>query len=126
MNNSAPLLDTNIIIDVLNGHEAARQYLKSLSVLRVSSVSVFEVFAGCTGKRKQQLAVAREIFDVCEVIELTHSAAAYAAEQYMKAPSKNKILDYFIAGVAVVNGLELATRNPKDFKSVKAFAPYQI
>ena len=126
MTKPAPLLDTNIIIDVLNGNKLARDYLKSLPVLKVSSISVFEVVAGCTGERQKQLPIAREIFEVCEVIELSQLAAEHAAIEFTKSPQKNKILDLLIAGTAATNELEVATRNPKDFKSVKAFEPYNL
>jgi len=126
MKKSAPLLDTNIIIDVLNGSEAARNYIKSLPVLRVPSVTVFEVLTGCTGKRKKQKLIALEIFEACEIVDFSKSDAEHAAALFNADPSKKKILDYFISGTAQTHGLRVATRNPKDFKSIDAFKPYDL
>lgn len=121
------LLDSNIIIDVLNGEEAARDYFKSLPIRRVSAASVFEVLVGCTGKRKKQLPIARELFRVCEVVDFSLEDAERAAELFIASTrKKEKILDYFIAATAENKALEVATRNVRDFKSVKAFAPYKL
>jgi len=121
------LLDSNIVIDVLNGIESARRYFKRLSVRRISAATVFEVLVGCTGKRKNQLPVAQELFRVCEVVDFTQEDASRAAELFIESPrKKEKILDYFIAATAENNGMEIATRNARDFKTVKAFEPYRL
>ena len=122
-----PLLDSNIVIDVLNGVEAARLYFKQLAVRRISSTTVFEVLAGCSGERKKQLPVARELFRVCEVLDFTRADAERAAELFLKSKrKKEKMLDFFIAATAENNGLELATRNTRDFRNIEAFAPYSL
>lgn len=69
------LLDSHILIDVLNGVEAARLYFKQLAVRRISSTTVFEVLTGCSGDRKNQRPVARELFRVCEVLDFTQADA---------------------------------------------------
>ncbi len=126
MKTPAPLLDTNIIIDVLNGSEPARDYIKSLSVLRVPSIAVFEVLTGCTGKREKQKPVALEIFEACEIVDFSKSDAEHAAELFNANPSKKRTLDYFIEGTAHTHALGVATRNPRDFQSVDAFRPYHL
>ena len=126
MKTSAPLLDANIIIDVLNGSEHGRDYIKSLPVLRVPSIAVFEVLTGCTGKREKQKPIALEIFQACEILDFSKSDAEHAAELFHADPSKKRILDYFIAGTAHTHALRVATRNPKDFHSVEVFKPYDL
>ena len=126
MKKNAPLLDTNIIIDVLNGSEQARNYLKSLSVIRVPSIAVFEVLTGCTGERKKQNPVALEIFEACEILDFSKTDAEYAAKLFNEDPSKKRTLDYFIAGTAHTHALSVATRNPKDFRTIEAFKPYDL
>ncbi|MCK5843995.1 MAG: PIN domain-containing protein, partial [Victivallales bacterium] len=120
------LLDSNIVIDHLNGIANATDYLESLPVLRVSSTTVFEVLAGCTGRRAAQSETAKEFFNICDIIEFSGVDAEHAAERYAMAPSKKKILDYFIAGTASTHGFSVATRNPRDFQSVDAFEPYGV
>ncbi|MDF7800338.1 PIN domain-containing protein [Pontiellaceae bacterium B1224] len=128
MKNKSPLLDTNIIIDVLNGEETALSYIESLETVLVPAVAVFEILAGCYGERKGQKEQALRIFDGCEVVEFSLPDALIAAELLLRSSSKSKkkIIDYFIAGTASTNSLVVATRNPSDFKSVKAFAPYKL
>ena len=82
MKKGAPLLDTNIIIDLLNGSEQARDYLKSLPLLQVSSIAVFEVLTGCTGERKKQKPIALEIFEACKIVDFSKSDAEHAAELF--------------------------------------------
>jgi len=122
---TAVLIDSNIIIDHLNGVDAATEYLDSLPVIRVSSTTVFEVLSGCTGTREPQEGKAEELFGICDVIELGEDAARQAAGYYRKNPVKGRIIDYLIAATAKTHALEVATRNPRDFKSVKAFEPYR-
>jgi len=128
MRKSAPLIDTNIIIDVLNGDENALAYLEGLDSLFVPSVAVFEVLAGCFGKRKGQYEQAMRIFDACEIVDFSSPDAIFAADLLLKSPtkSKNRIMDFFIAGTADTNSFEVATRNVRDFKSIAAFAPYKL
>ena len=122
-----PLLDSNILIDVLNGVEAARLYFKQLAVRRISSTTVFEVLTGCSGDRKNQRPIARELFRVCEVLDFTQADAERAAELFLKSNRKKvKMIDFFIAATAENNGLKLATRNTKDFKNIEAFSPYNL
>ena len=126
MRKAAPLLDTNVIIDILNGNKNALEYAEGLSTLLVPAVAVFEVLVGCTGKRKNQKKKALQIFDACEIVEFSQADAVYASELYIKKPIDKHILDYFIAGTANTNSLEVATRNTQDFKAVQAFEPYKL
>jgi predicted nucleic acid-binding protein len=120
------LIDTNIIIDHLNDVEKATAYLESLPVLRVSSLTVFEVLSGCSGERAGQVDYASELFDICDVVELTEADARRAAGFFRDSPVKKRIIDYLIGATAETHALEVATRNPKDFKTVNAFSPYTI
>ncbi len=79
---TAVLIDSNIIIDHLNGIDAATEYLDGLPVLRVSSMTVFEVLSGCTGAREPQEEQAEALFGICDVIELSEAAARRAAGYY--------------------------------------------
>jgi predicted nucleic acid-binding protein len=118
-------LDSNIIIDCCNGREEARRYLKQFDVLQIPAVAAFEVLAGCTGVREQQREIAAIIFEAAEIIPFGLGAAEHAAECYAKTKSKVNLMDYFIAGTAKEHSLVVATRNPKDFRTVKAVEPYK-
>ena len=118
------LLDSNIIIDHLNGKQQATNFLSDLPVLRVSSATVFEVLAGCVDERIAQLDAARDLFSVCDIIDFSPSEAESAAQMFRDSQSRKKILDYFIAATAENHHLEVATRNPKDFKKTETLVPY--
>ena len=122
----SPLLDSNIIIDLCNGRTEARDYLKQFDTIRIPSIAAFETLAGCTGERKGQADIARIIFEAAEIVPFGLEAAEHSAELYTESGSDKNLLDYFIAGTAKEHGLDVATRNPKDFKSVKTVEPYKL
>lgn len=121
------LLDSNIIIDHLNNIEEATDYLNSLPDWIISSLTVFEVLSGCSGKRSGQLAKAKQFFNFCSILSVDSHIAETASAFQRKSESKRKMADFIIAATATHNNLELATRNPSDFKDTcKAFQPYEI
>ncbi len=124
---SSVLLDSNIIIDHLNDVDQATAYLGSLPDWIISSLTVYEVLSGCTGSRSSQLSKARRFFDYCNVIAIDSEIADIAAASQRKAKSKRKMADFLIAATASHHELQLATRNPADFKGVcDPFQPYRI
>ena len=61
------------------------------------------------------------------MVDFTREDANRAAELFVESPrKKEKMLDYFITATAENNGMEIATRNTRDFKAVKAFEPYNL
>lgn len=120
------LLDTNIIVDLLNGQPAARDYLRHLQIIHVSSITVYEVLAGCTGNRSSQLHVAEVLFSQCNVVAVSQSIAARAAGYQRRWNQKRKMADYLIEATAEELGAELATRNPKDFRQARTLVPYTL
>ena len=124
---SSPLLDSNIIIDHMNNVDEATAFLDSLSDWIISSITVYEVLAGCTGDRSSQHGIAKKLFGFCSVISPDSLIAEAAAEFQRKQKSKRKIADFIIAATANINGLKLATRNPSDFKKIcTVHQPYGI
>jgi predicted nucleic acid-binding protein len=120
-------LDSNIIIDHLNNVDQATAYLDNLSDWIISSITVYEVLSGCTGERSQQLPKARQFLGYCNVIAVDSQIADLAATTQQERKTKRKMADYIIAASAKTHGLELATRNPADFKGIcKASQPYRI
>ena len=85
------LLDTNIIVDLLNGHQQARDYLQQLKKINVSSITVYEVLAGCTGQRSNQLNVAEVLFGNCYVVTASQTIATRAAGYQRRWNRKRKM-----------------------------------
>ena len=120
------LLDTNILVDLLNGHGPAREYLGTLTTLNISSITVYEVLAGCVGKRSEQLKIAELLITSCNVIPVTHRISARAAGYQRQWNLKRKMADFLIEATAEEHGLQLATRNPKDFRHAATVVPYDL
>lgn len=120
------LLDTNILVDLLNGHEQARTYLRSLKQLNISTITVYEVLAGCFGARSSQLKTAEILINNCNVIPVSLSVAKRASDYQRRRNQKRKMADFLIEATAKEQYLVLATRNPKDFNHVETNVPYQL
>ncbi len=108
------LLDTDVIIWQLRGHEPTRELLKELGVeqpLSCSPVSVFEVWAGV---RPREEAGTRELLGSLEVIPLDCEIALSAGETWRRHRAKGITLqlpDALIAATARLHGLVLVTYN---------------
>lgn len=113
------LLDTNVIIDVLNKRKDRRGFLDGLVsqnyVLASCAVTVAEVYAGM---RPNEVSVTTTFFSELEFYPATEATARRAGD--LKAVWKKKgrsieLPDALIAAVALEHGLMLATDNTKHF-----------
>ena len=120
------LLDSNIIIDLLNGETKARDYLLKLQELNISSITVYEVLSGCVDARVNQLKAAELLFNKSNVIPVSEKISARAAQYQRRWKLKRKMADFLIEATAYENGLNVSTRNPKDFKHAKTVIPYTL
>jgi predicted nucleic acid-binding protein len=127
------LLDTNVISEALKPAPASRvvNWLNiSFSDAAISSVTIFELRAGLAlidpGRRKDLLqnAVTRTIRRFGVRVYAFDAAAAHSAAQLLSQARAqglplhqipNKLADLQIAGIAAAYGLDLATRNARDF-----------
>ena len=120
------LVDTNILIDLLNGHPEARDYLRTLEQINISSITNYEVLAGCVDLRSDQLKTAEMLLNTCTIIPVSAKISTRAARYQRRRKAKRKMADYLIEATAQETGLQLATRNPKDFNHVQTKCPYTI
>jgi len=120
------LVDSNILIDLLNGRPEARDYLRSLDQINISSITNYEVLAGCVDARKDQLKVAEMLLSVCKIIAVSSRISSRAAQYQRRWKTKRKMADFLIEATAQENKLQLATRNPQDFKHAKLITPYEL
>lgn len=119
------LVDSNILIDLLNGLPEARTYLRSMQQLNISAITQYEVLAVCTGPRTGQLKAAEILLGVCNIIPVSAPIAARAANYQRKRNTKRKMADFLIEATAEENRLTIATRNPQDFKQAPTVCPYE-
>jgi predicted nucleic acid-binding protein len=116
---STCLLDSTVIIDVINDRNRRSQLLEALlaegTLLACCAINVTEV---CMGMRPNEAAKTEAFLASLEFYPVTWEVAKYAGARYREWRQKGLTLslpDLTIAAVAITNGLDLATDNPKDF-----------
>jgi predicted nucleic acid-binding protein len=114
------LLDTNIIIDAINGKRNRNQLLLDLTerqghLLACCAINVAEVYAGMRPKEKARTSALLRSFRMypltCDVAEL----AGLFKRDYGKKGMTLSLTDAIIAAVAIHNQLSLITDNVKGF-----------
>ena len=113
------LLDSTILIDVLNGRNGRSQFLSQLSqqdiLLACCAVNVTEV---CMGMRPGEEAKTDRLLRSLEFYPVTWEVARLAADLFRHWRQKGQTLSYpdvTIAAVALTHNLVLATDNRKHF-----------
>lgn len=88
--------------------------------LFVSSITVFELFAGATDERKKK--DIENIVSAAVVVSFSTDIAKEAGELYISLKKENRILeirDIFIAATAVTFNLPIVTLNREHFERIK-------
>jgi predicted nucleic acid-binding protein len=116
---SVLLLDTTVIIDVLNEKRNRRQLLRELVAsghrLACCPINVTEVYAGLRPKEQSRTDA---FLSSLEYYPITFPAARLAGELKQEYSRKGRTLsvsDSLIAAVTLYNGFTLLTDNTKDF-----------
>ena len=132
------LLDTNIVSELRKRkpHGAVLAWMDTLrpEQIFISAVTIGELQAGAELTRKNDPAKAAEIESWLMVTEGTFSvipmdAACFREWARLKAGKSSELIeDAMIAATARVHGLQVATRNEKDFRQfqVASFNPFRI
>jgi predicted nucleic acid-binding protein len=118
------LLDSVILIDHLNGHAAATDYLRTLGNTNISVITRAEVLAGLTPDAVDPVS---RLLDRYATLAIDLETADMAAG--LRRLNQWKLPDAFQAALAMQHGLKLATRNTRDFSPEKhAFVvvPYRL
>jgi predicted nucleic acid-binding protein len=113
------LLDSSVIIDAINDRNGRPQLLGGLlaegTLLACCPINVTEVYMGM---RPHEVARTEEFLRSLEFYPVTWEIAKFAGTLYREWRHKGMTLalpDLTVAAVAISNGLQLATDNPKDF-----------
>ena len=113
---SSILLDTDILINVLRGNEAARDFIgKTLeeSELTCSVITIAEIWAGMRPHEEQ---ATRRLVDSLRAVEVSRTIAEKAGS--FKGATRSHLLeldDCLIAATAYCTGAALATGNGKHY-----------
>ncbi|MFW5994531.1 MAG: type II toxin-antitoxin system VapC family toxin [Spirochaetia bacterium] len=104
------LFDTIIIIDYLNGVEAARVELARYRRVYISPITFVEVLVGTSPANDMTVRAFLARFTTTELSAATLEAAVRLRKDY-----RIRIPDALVRAAAEVNELILVTRNTKDF-----------
>ena len=106
------LLDTNILIDYLNGIPAARKELDLYETRTISIVTWMEVMSG----GEPELAdTTRAFLGRFTVVSISEEIAERAVN--LRRQRNLRLPDAIILATAIESGLMLVTRNTKDFSA---------
>ncbi|MBM5797610.1 MAG: type II toxin-antitoxin system VapC family toxin [Cyanobacteria bacterium K_Offshore_0m_m2_072] len=104
------LLDANILIDVLRGEQAARAWLEQQQRPAISVITWIEVLVGCRAQEAPVVEAWLEGFD-----RLSMDQAVAALTVTLSQRHGLKVPDAIILATAQHHGLQLVTRNVRDF-----------
>jgi predicted nucleic acid-binding protein len=131
---SGYLLDTDWIVDVLNGQATAVETLLQLAPqgLAVSLISYGELYEGAYFSRDPQAALAalQTFLAGKEVLPLTpvimEQFAVVRGRLSRKLRQQIGDMDLLIAATALHHGLSLLTRNVRDFQHIEDLEIYHV
>jgi hypothetical protein len=106
------VFDTNILVDYLNGIEAAKQELSLYRTRLVSVITRIEVLVGVADEEEER--VVRSFLSGFTVRDLTEEIADEAIN--VRQACRLKVPDAIVYATARAEGCLLVTRNTKDFK----------
>jgi predicted nucleic acid-binding protein len=123
LENRLIVLDTDVVIDFFTGiSPGAEGILKLISQeeAALTSISVFELYAGIEGKRR--LGQIETFIRDLAILPLDVIEAALAGKIYTQLKSKGQLIgthDILIAAVCLANGLPLYTKNVTHFSKIE-------
>ena len=118
------VLDTNILIDYLNGIHQAKEELDKYSHPVISVITWMEIMVGAkSDKESDQLHSFMEKFRVEDIDDMVSFEAVK-----IRRSTKKKLPDAIIEATAIANETILVTRNSKDFSKNLPYIriPYQL
>ena len=120
--------DTDVVIDFFSGIEPVASTMAELiqsDRLTLTSVTLFELYAGITGKKR--LIQIGDLASIIPVIPLDRKDAEFAAKIYNALKQKGKLIgnqDILIAGICIHHELPLITRNTEHFSRISNLQLY--
>jgi len=123
LENELIVVDTDAVIDFFNGvSPGAGVMLKLISRQEVAltSISVFELYAGIEGKRR--LSQIETLIQGVTILPLDVIEAVIAGKIYTQLKSKGQLVgthDILIAAICVANTVPLYTKNVAHFSKIE-------
>lgn len=117
------LLDTNIVIYLLDRKEPYMSYMDTLvgQSIGISIISFMEVLVGIRSRR--EIEEANVFLEEFEIVPLTMDIARTSAMALRRSQKKSlrspRMADIIIGQTALMLGVPLVTNNSKDFRSIR-------
>lgn len=117
------LFDTNILIDYLNGIEAAKAEIEQFDRRLISVITRMEVLVGCDLENES---IVRGFLDTFDCVSIDEPISELAVD--IRRKNRLKLPDAIIWASAKANDALLVTRNTKDFPEEAADfrVPYTV
>lgn len=118
------LVDTDVLIWYLRGHEEAAQFLNDLPSLELSAVTYMELMQGC--RNQQELMRLKKDLErrqarILAVSEAISNRAANLVETHTLGGGL-MLADALISATAIEHGLTLASGNTKHFRIIQGLS----
>lgn len=113
---SKVLLDTDVLIDLLRGREAAKMFLQEATRVSIPCCSVISVAEISVGMHPDEQEATTGLLDGLVIFPITRPIAELAGR--FKGRTKSRRLELtacLIAATAFVEGASVATGNAKDY-----------
>jgi len=114
------LVDTNILIYHFAGLPEATAFLTELTARQAFNISIITKieFLGWAKHTPEGFEKAKILVELSQIYPLSHEVADTAID--LRRKRMMNLADAVIAATAIVNNLQLATRNVNDFKSLES------
>ena len=116
------LVDTDVWIDFFTGSEPGAGAVEQLLIHKraaVSAITIFEMLAGVTGKRR--LDQIEALLEVVPSVPLSPAAAEIAAAIYTDLKASGRLVgneDILLAATALERQIPILTRNRRHFERI--------
>lgn len=121
------LVDSDVLISHLRGHEAARQWLRRARAgsgrLSTSVVATAEIVGGMRSAERRQVAALLGSLRPLPVSNVVAHRAGQLRREFRRSHHTIGLVDYLVAATAQVHGLELATLNVRHFPMFDGLQP---
>ena len=122
------LVDTDVLIWYLRGHEEAARFLEGLPILRLSAVTYMELVQGC--RNRQELERLKKDLNRRQAVILPISEAiserAMALVEAHFLGDGLLLADALIAATAIEHSLALSSANSKHFRQIQGLVLQQF